>query len=70
MVEKRILKVALEADVYKQLIDDTGSIVDLYIEKAKFTLINDYGLSESGQARQLIGLSIRFVKLKLRIATR
>ena len=46
MVEKRILKVALEASVYKQLLDDAGCIVELNIEKAKFTLVNDYGLSE------------------------
>lgn len=46
MVEKRILKVALEAGVYKQLLDDAGCIVELNIEKTKFTLVNDYGLSE------------------------
>lgn len=46
MVEKRILKVALEAGIYRQLLDDAGNIVDLNIEKAKFTLVNDYGLSE------------------------
>lgn len=46
MVEKRILKVALEAGVYKQLLDDTGNIIELNIEKTKFTLVNDYGLSE------------------------
>lgn len=45
-VEKRILKVALEAGVYKQLLDDSGKIIELNIEKTKFTLINDYGLSE------------------------
>lgn len=46
MVEKRILKVALEAGVYKQLLDDSGKIIELNIEKTKFTLVNDYGLSE------------------------
>lgn len=46
MVEKRILKVTLEAGIYRQLLDDAGNIVELNIEKAKFTLVNDYGLSE------------------------
>lgn len=45
-VEKRILKVALEAAVYKQLLDNAGNIVILNVEKTKLTLINDYGLSE------------------------
>jgi len=46
IVEKRILKVALESGVYKSLIDNDGNIIDLNIEKTKFTLVNDYGLSE------------------------
>ncbi len=45
-VEKRILKVALEAGVYRYLLDDLGKIKSLNIEKAKYILINDYGLSD------------------------
>ena len=46
VVEKRILKVALEAGIYKQLIDDDGLIVSLNVDKAKHTLASEYGLSE------------------------
>ena len=66
VVEKRILKVALEAGVYKHLLDDTGTIVELSIEKAKFTLVNDYGLSEkwAGEAVDWIVKAFDSVKSK------
>jgi len=46
VVEKRILRVALEAGVYKMIIDDAGKLIPLNIEKAKHILVNEYGLSD------------------------
>ena len=77
MVEKRILKVALEAGIYRQLLDDAGNIVELNIEKAKFTLVNDYGLSEkwAGEAVEWLvkafgaAQSIETVEVKVATAT-
>lgn len=45
-VEKRILKVALEAGIYKHLISQKGDIIYTNYNKAKFVLVNEYGISE------------------------
>lgn len=45
-VEKRVLKVVLEAGIYNKLLDDHGNIVALNIEKAKCILADDYALSD------------------------
>ena len=46
MVEIRILRIVLDSGVYKQLFDKNGNIITLNIDKTKYTLINDYGISE------------------------
>ncbi len=46
VVEKRVLRVALDAGVYKLITDDAGKLVPLNIEKAKHVLVNEYGLSD------------------------
>ena len=46
LVEKRILKIVLETGVYKQLFDDAGNIIELNIDKTKYTLVHNYGMSE------------------------